>query len=98
MEIKKCSKCGVSKELSEYHNFKYSKDGKKSACKLCISLHNKKDDIKKRNNETRREWISLNRDKNKENKKRHYLKHKTNINEKNRLYAKKSQNNSITFK
>jgi len=88
MEIKKCSKCGISKELSEYHNFKHSKDGKKSACKLCISEYNKQDLVKIKKRENHKKWISLNPNKNKENKKRHYIKHKSYINQKNRLYGK----------
>ena len=76
MEVKKCSRCNIIKELSEYHTFKRSKDGRVSACKLCISLHNKKDDVRKKRNDSRVKWILLNPDKNRENKKRHYLKHR----------------------
>lgn len=37
---KKCTKCNVSKELKEYYKSKNSKDGKRSACKLCVNLEN----------------------------------------------------------
>lgn len=33
--MKICSKCGVEKELSEFHKDKNSKDGHRSACKSC---------------------------------------------------------------
>ena len=33
--MKKCSKCGIEKSLSEFHNMKDSPDGKRPRCKEC---------------------------------------------------------------
>ena len=38
--MKKCSTCGIKKELSEFHRQSESKDGHKNVCKSCISEHN----------------------------------------------------------
>ena len=34
--MKKCSKCGVEKEFTEFHKDKAYKDGLKGRCKSCI--------------------------------------------------------------
>ena len=31
-----CNKCGISKDITEFHKDKYSKDGYKNTCKSCI--------------------------------------------------------------
>lgn len=33
--MKLCTKCGISKELEEFHNYKRTKDGKAYRCKSC---------------------------------------------------------------
>lgn len=33
--MKTCTKCGIEKPLSEFHNSARAKDGKFSACKAC---------------------------------------------------------------
>lgn len=40
--MKKCSKCGESKNISEFHKKKASKDGLAYECKSCISEYKKK--------------------------------------------------------
>ena len=37
-----CTKCGITKTLSEFYNKKNSRDGKRSACKNCTNLENSK--------------------------------------------------------
>lgn len=39
--MKKCTKCGVEKPLSEFHKNKKSKDGLSSYCKSCSSIYGK---------------------------------------------------------
>jgi len=39
--MKKCTKCGCSKPLSEFHNCASKKSGKFAACKACRNAHNK---------------------------------------------------------
>lgn len=41
METKICSKCGLEKELTEFHKCSKGKDGFKCICKSCISINNK---------------------------------------------------------
>jgi hypothetical protein len=38
METKICTKCGVEKNISEFSNSQYTKDGKRCTCKLCDKL------------------------------------------------------------
>lgn len=40
--MKKCTKCGVQKPLSEFYRTKLKKDGFQSGCKICSDLSNKK--------------------------------------------------------
>lgn len=47
---KKCTRCNEIKPLSEFSNYKHSKDGKKAGCKACQKLYNDK-------------WFAVNRDK-----------------------------------
>lgn len=37
--MKRCSKCGEMKPLDEFHNDKWSKDGKQARCKACRKVH-----------------------------------------------------------
>lgn len=37
--MKKCSKCGETKELEEFHKDKSRKDGRTSKCKVCVSAY-----------------------------------------------------------
>lgn len=37
--MKKCNRCHVEKELSEFHNRKASEDGKSFTCKDCMKLY-----------------------------------------------------------
>ena len=56
MESKICSKCGVEKELCEFHNSKKGKLGKVSNCKNCVLLYqNSRKDIKKKYDENYRQ-------------------------------------------
>jgi len=40
--VKKCSKCEITKDLSEFHRHKQSKDGYKPRCKDCRNATNAK--------------------------------------------------------
>lgn len=39
--IKKCSKCGIKKDISEFYCDSKRKDGKNSWCKVCVKLQHK---------------------------------------------------------
>ena len=54
---KKCKKCKVEKDLSEYHIRNRAKDGLDSKCKCCIKIHNASDKMRaalKKNREINR--------------------------------------------
>lgn len=40
-QTKVCSKCGVEKEVGEFHANRRTKDGKRALCKACVREHNK---------------------------------------------------------
>ena len=42
MNVKKCSKCKVEKNLDEFYRSSKSKDGRKSSCKSCVKKQYKK--------------------------------------------------------
>jgi hypothetical protein len=48
-EKKKCNKCGEEKELCEYYISKRTKDGFREFCKMCISIYNKEQNVKRKN-------------------------------------------------
>ena len=68
MESKRCTKCGETKPLDEYHRDKRSKDGRVPRCKACVKAcaaeywaeyySRNRDHIRERN----AEWYSRNRD------------------------------------
>lgn len=39
--MKTCTKCGISKDESEFHKDSKNPDGLRSRCKICISIKNK---------------------------------------------------------
>jgi len=61
--MKKCSKCGVEKPLSEFHKDKYKKNGYKSRCAECC----RKDRV---------EWRNSNLVKAKQQERAQYIKHR----------------------
>lgn len=66
--MKKCTKCGVEKPLSEFHNKKQAKDGLDFWCKSCKSTANKawrESDVKNSENNTKRAraWNLANKEK-----------------------------------
>lgn len=94
--IKKCSSCGVEKNIEQFHNSKKNLDGKANVCKECRSKINKKSYIKnydkyrekwniqnKKRKEHKSEWY-------KQNKKENYKKYKEkwDIQNKNRKESK----------
>jgi hypothetical protein len=64
MEKKKCTKCKIEKELTEFSKDKRSKDGLQCKCKSCAKESNK--EWQDRNKEYNKEWRDRNKDKVKE--------------------------------
>jgi hypothetical protein len=56
--MKKCTKCGVEKPLSEFHKNKNTNDGLQYICKICSLINGKKWDAK---NKHKRRDKALNR-------------------------------------
>ena len=81
--MKKCSRCKVEKELTEFHKKKTTKDGLSNSCKSCVKEYSKKH--YQANKEYRKEQIKEYRKNNKENvkeyKKKHYQANKKKIKE-----------------
>ena len=93
-EKKKCSKCGIEKELCEYHKFKHSKDGVKNICKLCISITNKMPENRIKRNQTNKIWRENNKEKVRGYKLKEYEKNKELILLRNKEFRLK---NSIPY-
>ena len=85
-----CSKCGIEKEMCEFHNFVHSKDGKKSICKICISEKNKTPEEKFKKNKRRYKWVKNNEEKVLKYRKTNYEKHKNSILKKNKEWRLKN--------
>ena len=60
--MKKCSKCGIEKPLTEFYKNKASKDGKTSRCKICIKSHVPSPAVLERRKERSRKWAKENRE------------------------------------
>jgi hypothetical protein len=89
--IKKiCSVCSVEKELNDFHKFTHSKDGRKSICKLCISIKNKTVEEREKNRLRLKKWVDKNKEKVKEYKKKDYIKNKSKILLKNKEWRLKN--------
>lgn len=62
MNYKKCGKCKKHKTLDNFHNNRSRHDGKNGWCKICMkpALKKKKiEDIKKKKEKTKNNWIDL---------------------------------------
>ena len=95
--MKRCTKCGIDKELSEFYKDSSRKDGHMSACKECDRSKNKKwakanpEKAAKRS----QKWAKANPEKRKEYSKKHYHQNKEYHKQKSEAYRK---NNSEKIK
>jgi hypothetical protein len=91
MQTKICSKCGIEKELFEFHNEESGKFGVMSKCKICV-----REIMKLRS----RKYRELNPDKVKKQRKAHYEKNKENIKKKDNehYHLHKEQHKSAILK
>jgi hypothetical protein len=67
---KNCTKCGLTKDVSEFHKCPECKDGYRNQCKDCV-----KDRMllwRQNNPDYHKEWVNNNKDKDNERKKNHY--------------------------
>lgn len=76
---KTCSRCGISKSVDLFSNYKHSSDGKKAACKSCQKAYNDK-------------WDRENKEKKKDSARWWSIKNKYNISKEEYLSLLESQN------
>lgn len=56
MGVKTCNACHESKELSEFHNNQFARDGKAFKCKSCAKKHRKKNYKDNKVNGQEKKW------------------------------------------
>ena len=97
--VKKCTKCGFVKLIS---NFYFRKDKNKyiNHCNSCISKKKKEWNINniEKKKLYHREYKQRNKEKIKENNKKYYQQNREKINKKNRIYEKERLKNDVNFR
>ncbi len=93
MENKVCSKCGIEKEVSDFHKWKHGPDGYKRECKKCRKLETKKYYIKNEQKIKKRvsDYRKSNPDKIKEIRQKIYERDKERILKINKLYRENNK-------
>lgn len=76
MEKKKCTKCKIEKELTEYHKHKNGKNGLRATCKVCNKIEHQL-------------WVDNNRDKTRANSAKFAKVNRDKCNAKLKRYRKK---------
>jgi hypothetical protein len=100
METKKCTKCGIEKNFSEFHKCSRHKDGVRGVCKICRKsetiknreyYHTHKENmiIKKK------EWLEKNPNYHKEYGKKYTLTNRDKLNEKQKRWREKNYETNI---
>jgi len=71
--MKECSKCGETKDVSEYGKLKTNKDGLKYACRCCLTIDKKRwrENNREKISADKKRWKKNNREKVLAGKKRH---------------------------
>jgi hypothetical protein len=103
--MKRCSNCGIEKELSEFYkcNQKYNKDKLSYSCKECNRIMHKKhrEQNKEKVNNRQREWREKNKEKlsatNKKKGKIYYEKNRDAQLEKRKINYKKNRKKEILY-
>ena len=83
--MKKCSKCGETKELVEFSRDKRSKDGRRSKCKMCEKQYYQA------NREKKKKYYQENHEKILERRKQHYQENREKIIEQQKQYRKENR-------
>ena len=87
--MKKCSKCGIEKPLSEFVKHKNCKDGYENTCKICVKQYKK--EYRENNKDKIKEYYRDNKD----NLKKYYEENKDKIKEYNKKYYEKNKEKII---
>ena len=95
MESKICTKCSVSKPLSEFHKKKGTKDGHRNECKLCVKKYQevyRDEEYRKEMKEYDKRRYAENRDECRERSKQFHIDHKEEILAKKKIYRSVESN------
>ena len=95
METKVCSKCGIEKEVCEFHKGK-TKDGYQYRCKLCKKEYSKLNVVTENNRKIL--WSKNNPDKIKESKKKYYNNNVDKEQFRNNAYCQNKKKHDVVFK
>lgn len=95
-DMKKCSKCGKSKKLAEFHKQVSSPDGRKPRCKVCRNGDNKK--YREDNPEYYEKWRAENKDYTREYNAQHHSDHREEANKKRLENARQNPEREATRK
>jgi 5-methylcytosine-specific restriction endonuclease McrA len=94
-DMKTCTKCGETKELTEFHRNKQSKDGRRPNCKVCARAQVKQIEDGKR--EELREYHRKYREKNKDKIREHGCKYYQNNKDRIKKYRKENRDKLRTY-
>jgi hypothetical protein len=99
--MKKCNKCLIEKDMSDFHRNNSSKDGYKNICRSCFSIQNKKykkeynKKYKSENKEKIKEYNNQYELNNKEKRKEWRLKNKNKLKENRKIYEAERRKDPI---
>lgn len=96
MEMKTCTCCGETKNISEFYKMSRSKDGYMPQCKICVSKKYKKyrNSVKDKENAKRREKYKEDKEYKERyinQAKKYYEEHKDNKKEYDKIYREKNK-------
>jgi hypothetical protein len=94
--MKKCTKCNVEKEFTEFGKGKAYKDGLRSHCKSCRKEVNKK--WREQNKEYNKEWYKKNKESRKEYKREWRRQNRERVNEHSKKYQRERLKTDPLFK
>jgi hypothetical protein len=100
METKKCSKCGVEKELCEFHKQSSNKTGYRASCKNCRKTEKEKNKLYKEKNKEKIRinnniWLKNNSDYMKKYQKEYNLKNREKLNLKLKKWKEKNREKNL---
>ena len=100
METKKCSKCGVEKELCEFHKQSSNKTGYRASCKNCRKTEKEKNKLYKEKNKEKIRinnniWLKNNLDYMKKYQKEYNLKNREKLNLKLKKWKEKNREKNL---
>ncbi len=92
---KKCFKCQLEKEHSQFHKCRRNKDGYQDSCKACKYNYGKEDlkKNKEKHNDRQRKWKNANMDRHLESRRNWYERNKNEVNLRQRKHYENNKEN-----